>query len=101
MKHNTAALAAAFAAATGLTYPIAAELAQSDLSPMVAVACTATTGSVFLTLGTGLVTRLATRSFRCPDCTFAVRVRHTGAGETRRWQEIAADHPHHVGAVRS
>ncbi|MEU4506801.1 hypothetical protein [Streptomyces sp. NPDC024089] len=26
MKHNTAALAAAFTAATGLTYPIAAEL---------------------------------------------------------------------------
>ncbi|MFE5685106.1 hypothetical protein [Streptomyces sp. NPDC056512] len=34
---------------------------------------------------------------RCtaPGCDFRVRVQNTDAGENRRWQETAADHPFH------
>ncbi|RFC75500.1 hypothetical protein [Streptomyces sp. AcE210] len=35
---------------------------------------------------------------RCtaPGCDFRVRIQHADAGENRRWQEAAADHPFHT-----
>ncbi|MGW6404231.1 hypothetical protein [Streptomyces sp. NPDC055134] len=35
---------------------------------------------------------------RCtaPGCDFRVRVQNTDAGDNRRWQETAADHPFHT-----
>lgn len=39
-----------------------------------------------------------TTTHRCtrPGCDFRVRLTHTDAVEHRRWQEIAAAHPHHT-----
>ncbi|MGW8378567.1 hypothetical protein [Streptomyces sp. ODS28] len=36
---------------------------------------------------------------RCPakGCTFSVRLIGADAAESRRWQEVAHDHPHHHG----
>ncbi|MFE6691045.1 hypothetical protein ACFVFQ_31835 [Streptomyces sp. NPDC057743] len=45
-----------------------------------------------------LIKAFDTTTYRCPepDCAFTVRVRHSDAAESRRWQETAAEHPTHL-----
>lgn len=40
----------------------------------------------------------ATVTHQCPEsgCDFRVSLTGTDAAESRRWQEIAANHPHHI-----
>ncbi|CAM5327293.1 hypothetical protein Sdia_24010 [Streptomyces diastaticus subsp. diastaticus] len=101
MTKHTAAQLAALLAAVGIGCSLATTLADADLHPLVVVACTAAVFSAVLSLALDLVARLATRTFRCPRCAFTVRAQHTDAGESRRWQEIAADHPRHLGDSRA
>ncbi|MFF2252478.1 hypothetical protein [Streptomyces sp. NPDC058142] len=55
-----------------------------------------TAGSVLSALLNIEQARVAT-THRCtaPGCDFRVRIQHSDAGESRRWQEIAAAHPTH------
>ncbi|MFD5183288.1 hypothetical protein ACFWMQ_11815 [Streptomyces sp. NPDC058372] len=99
-KHRAAQLATLLAA-VGFAYPITLHLAAADLSFAVVFACSTAVFTAFLNAGLHLAAKVSTSSFRCPHCTFAVRVQHTDAGESRRWQEIAADHPRHLGDSRA
>lgn len=99
-KHNAAQLAALLAA-VGIGYSLATALGAAGLSPLVVVACTAAVFSAVLSLALDLIARMTTRVFRCSHCAFTVRAQHTDAGESRRWQETAADHPRHLGDARS
>ncbi|MFD6238944.1 hypothetical protein ACFWFV_05370 [Streptomyces diastaticus] len=101
MNKHKAAQGAALLAALGFTYPTALHLAAADVSFAVTFACSTAVFTAFLNTGLHLAAKVSTSSFRCPHCTFAVRVQNAAAGETRRWQEIAADHPHHLTNSRA
>ncbi|MFF9733674.1 hypothetical protein ACF1GX_30145 [Streptomyces albidoflavus] len=88
---------AAVAVASTVTYSVTAQLMGTDLSFAVVFACSTAVFTAVL----HLAATVSTSSFRCPHCTFAVRVQHASAGETRRWQEITADHPRHLGDFRA
>lgn len=96
-----AAHLAALLTAAGIGYSLATTLAAASLSPLAVVACTAAVFSAVLSLAIDLIARLTTQVFRCRHCAFTVRAQNTDAGESRRWQEIATDHPHHLGDTRS
>ncbi|RZD83967.1 hypothetical protein [Streptomyces albidoflavus] len=91
----------AVAVASAVTYSVTAQLMGTDLSFAVVFACSTAVFTAVLNAGLMLAGALSTSSFRCPHCTFTVRVQHTDAGETRRWQEITADHPRHLGDSRA
>ncbi|MFH8748320.1 hypothetical protein ACH4GK_19335 [Streptomyces rimosus] len=86
------------AVAVGAVYAVAIgwRLASFHVPWMLLVACAS---ALFVTAFT-LVLRIAearsTVVHRCrmEGCTFMVQVRHVDAVENRRWQEIAAAHPH-------
>ncbi|MDI5971865.1 hypothetical protein POF50_021440 [Streptomyces sp. SL13] len=60
------------------------------------LSCSTAVFSALLHLTTTAAAAWGTRTHRCPlpDCDFTVRLQHVDAGENRRWQEIAAHHPH-------
>ncbi|OWA00006.1 hypothetical protein B9W68_30570 [Streptomyces sp. CS227] len=99
-KHKVAQLAT-LVAAIGFTYSTALHLATADVGFAVTFACSTAVFTAFLNTGLDLAAKVSTSSFRCPHCTFAVRVQNAAAGETRRWQEIAADHPRHLTDSRA
>ncbi|MFZ4136264.1 hypothetical protein [Streptomyces koyangensis] len=92
---------AAVAVASAVTYSVTAQLMGTDLSFAVVFACSTAVFTAVLNPGLHLAAKVSTSSFRCSHCTFAVRVQHASAGETRRWQEITADHPRHLGDSRA
>ncbi|WP_371787290.1 hypothetical protein [Streptomyces albidoflavus] len=92
---------AAVAVASAVTYSVTAQLMGTDLSFAVVFAYSTAVFTAVLNAGLHLAATVSTSSFRCPHCTFAVRIQHASAGETRRWQEITADHPRHLGDSRA
>lgn len=60
------------------------------------IACCAACLATFSSLLFRLIDAAGTTIHRCkrPGCDFQVRLTHTDAAENRRWQEIAAHHPH-------
>ncbi|MGH4027840.1 hypothetical protein ACQB60_02750 [Actinomycetota bacterium Odt1-20B] len=79
-----------------------AQLAAYHVPVLLLISCAlATVSSVLCVLGQAKEA-LTSVVHRCPadDCDFEVRVSDGDAAESRRWQEIAADHPHHDHAAR-
>ena len=60
------------------------------------LACCTSCLATFTSLAFHVADAAATTVHRCPDrgCDFRVRLTGTDAAESRRWQEIAATHPH-------
>ncbi|MFK8849391.1 hypothetical protein [Streptomyces sp. Ac-502] len=98
MKRRRLALPVAVVVGTFYAVAIGWRLASYNVPLTMLVACG---GALFVTAFT-LVLRIAdalsTTVHRCrrEGCSFTVQVRHVDAVENRRWQEIAADHPHHL-----
>ncbi|GAB2891666.1 hypothetical protein [Streptomyces mayteni] len=101
-KHRSNHILAAGAAlaGVGMAWLMYEGLREYDV-PFVLAFCIAvvmgldTLNSVF-----NIATRARTITHRCtePDCTFRVSVTAVDAAESRRWQEIAAAHPHRYRA---
>ncbi|MDQ1046818.1 hypothetical protein [Streptomyces sp. V4I2] len=60
------------------------------------LACCLSCLATFSSLLFHLISAMSTTTHRCgrPGCDFRVSLAHTDAAENRRWQEIAARHPH-------
>nr|WSZ16298.1 hypothetical protein OH837_24780 [Streptomyces canus] len=60
------------------------------------LACCLSCMATFSSLLFRLISAMSTTTHRCsrPGCDFRVSLAHTDAAENRRWQEIAAHHPH-------
>ncbi|MEV0602188.1 hypothetical protein AB0I82_23180 [Streptomyces sp. NPDC050315] len=74
----------------------AAELVSYDVPPSLLVACTASIWAIGTTCCQRLADAWTTTTHRCREegCDFTVRLSGSDAAENRRWQEIAAQHPH-------
>ena len=84
------------AASAALGLAIAFRLAMYDVPVSLLFACSmsCTASALFLLLR--LADAVGTSTHRCTvaGCDFQVRMRHVDAAENRKWQEIAATHPH-------
>ncbi|MEU7200094.1 hypothetical protein [Streptomyces sp. NPDC045470] len=96
MKRQRLVLPVAVVIGTAFAVAIGWRLASYHVPLTLLMACTS---ALFVTAFT-LVLRIAearsTTVHRCrmEGCTFMVQVRHVDAVDNRRWQEIAATHPH-------
>lgn len=86
----------AVAVSTALSLAIGARLASYDVPAVLLLACSLSCTAAFSSLLFRLIDAWSTTTHRCtrPGCDFQVRLTHTDAAESRRWQEIAATHPH-------
>lgn len=62
---------------------------------LLSASVTALSVLAYSTFFTHLANSWQTTTHRCPDCDFTVRLTDVDPGESRRWQEAAAAHPHH------
>ncbi|MEU9345173.1 hypothetical protein AB0D74_28620 [Streptomyces sp. NPDC048278] len=83
-------------ACTALAVAIGVRLAAYGVPLALLVACCLSCLATFSSLLFRLVDALSTTTHRCrrPGCDFQVRLTHANAAESRRWQEIAGQHPH-------
>ncbi|NUS81022.1 MAG: hypothetical protein HOV70_33100 [Streptomyces sp.] len=86
------------AVSTALAVAIAARLSGYGVPVLLVAACGASCLSAFSSLLFHVADALPATTHRCtrPGCDFRVRLTNTDAAESRRWQEIAATHPHHT-----
>jgi hypothetical protein len=91
-------LSAATVASGTLAAQEAFQLADYDVPVVLIIPCGTALFTTVLLLALRLMQAGATRVHRCtqPGCDFSVRLTHTDTGENRRWQEIAAHHPHNL-----
>ncbi|MFF1356948.1 hypothetical protein [Streptomyces sp. NPDC058297] len=77
---------------------ISFRLAPYDLPFFLHAACVLGTAGSVLSALLNIEQAWTATTHRCtaPGCDFRVRVQHADAGENRRWQEAAADHPFHT-----
>ncbi|MFA3838628.1 hypothetical protein [Streptomyces aureus] len=76
---------------------ISFRLAPYDLPFFLHAACVLGTAGSALSALLNIEQAWTATTHRCtaPGCDFRVRIQHADAGESRRWQEIAAAHPRH------
>jgi hypothetical protein len=81
---------------TALAALIGVRLAHHDVPLSLLVACCLSCLATFTSLLFHVADAWSTTTHRCkrPGCDFRVRLTHTDAAESRRWQEVAARHPH-------
>jgi hypothetical protein len=86
----------AVAASVALAGAIGVRLSGYGVPLALLVACCASCLATFSSLLFRVIDAWSTVTHRCtrPGCDFQVRLTHTDAAENRRWQEIAAHHPH-------
>ncbi|MFD8047667.1 hypothetical protein ACFV5E_30075 [Streptomyces chartreusis] len=86
----------AVAISTALAIGIGVRLASYGVPVALLLACCLSCTAAFSSLLFRLVDAWSTTTHRCtrPGCDFQVRLTHGSAAENRRWQEIAATHPH-------
>ncbi|MGW1287768.1 hypothetical protein ACWD4N_29770 [Streptomyces sp. NPDC002586] len=87
-----------FAVSVLLAVVIGQQLTSYGVPLLLMLACTTACMTSFMAFLFQVVEALATTTHRCrqPGCDFRVRLTNVDAGENRRWQEIAATHPHHT-----
>ncbi|MFD7402999.1 hypothetical protein ACFV7R_10065 [Streptomyces sp. NPDC059866] len=87
---------AGIAASTALAAAIAVSLSDYGVRVPLLVACSLSCLATYVSLWGRLVDALSTTTHRCtqPGCDFQVRLTRTDTAESRRWQEVAAQHPH-------
>ena len=94
-RHIVLFASAAVGAAVAVTYEV--QLLAYGVPASLAVSCSlAVFASAFWLAGfLGDVLTATTHRCQAPGCDFRARVRGVDAAENRRWQEAAAEHPHH------
>jgi ABC-type transport system involved in cytochrome bd biosynthesis fused ATPase/permease subunit len=90
------AVSAAVAASVALSVVIGVRLSAFGVPLALLLACSLSCLATFSSLLFRVIAALSTTTHRCtrPGCDFRVSLAHTDAAESRRWQEIAAQHPH-------
>ncbi|MFF1358680.1 hypothetical protein [Streptomyces sp. NPDC058297] len=89
---------------TGVSIAVGAaigfRLAPYDLPFFLHAACVLGTAGSVLSALLNIEQAWTATTHRCtaPGCDFRVRIQHVDAGENRRWQETAANHPNHTTA---
>ncbi|MFE7120842.1 hypothetical protein ACFU99_35980 [Streptomyces sp. NPDC057654] len=83
------------AGATAAGYTVV--LHRYDLPVHLLLACAALAWAAMHTAARHVADAWVTTTYGCdaPGCDFSVSVSHASAGECRRWQETAANHPDH------
>ncbi|KWT63140.1 hypothetical protein ADL21_04550 [Streptomyces albus subsp. albus] len=98
MKRQRLVLPAAVTVGVVFAVSTGWRLASYHVPLTLLVACASALFLTAFTLVLRIVEARSTVVHRCrrEGCSFAVHVRHVDAVENRRWQEIAAAHPHRV-----
>jgi hypothetical protein len=93
---HRALITGAVAASTALAVVIGVRLSGYGVPVTLLLACCLSCVATFSSLLFRLVGAWSTTTHRCtrPGCDFRVSLTHADAAENRRWQEIAARHPH-------
>lgn len=88
----------AVAVSTVLALAIGVRLSGYGVPVSLLLACCLACLATFSGLFFRLIGAWATTTHRCsrPGCDFRVSLTHADSAEDRRWQEIAARHPHHT-----
>jgi hypothetical protein len=96
LTRRRVALLGVVAACTALAAAIGVRLAAYGVPTALLVACSLSCLATFTSLGFRAVDALSTTTHQCkqPGCDFRVQLTNPDAAENRRWQEIAARHPH-------
>ncbi|MGW3266785.1 hypothetical protein [Streptomyces sp. NPDC001056] len=91
-------LSGTVAACAALAGAIGVRLSDYGVPVSLLVACSTSCLATFTSLAFRCTEALSTVTHRCkqPGCDFRVRLANTDAAENRRWQEMAATHPHHM-----
>ncbi|MDX3400827.1 hypothetical protein [Streptomyces sp. ME01-18h] len=93
---HRALITGAVAVSTALAVVIGVRLAGYGVPVTLLLACCLSCVATFSSLLFRLVGAWSTTTHRCtrPGCDFRVSLTRADAAENRRWQEIAARHPH-------
>ncbi|MET8074896.1 hypothetical protein [Streptomyces sp. NPDC005303] len=96
IRRRRLAVSAAVAASTALTVAIGVRLSGYGVPLALLLACCLSCLATFSSLLFRVIAAWSTTTHRCtqPGCDFRVSLAHTDAAESRKWQEIAAQHPH-------
>ncbi|MFF0759480.1 hypothetical protein ACFYWH_05495 [Streptomyces sp. NPDC003737] len=96
IRRRRLAVSAAAAVSTALSVAIGVRLSAYGVPLALLLACCLSCMATFSSLLFRVIDALSTTVHRCtrPGCDFRVSLAHTDAAESRRWQEIAAQHPH-------
>lgn len=83
-------------ACAALVGAIGVRLSDYGVPAALLVACSLSCLATFTSLAFRVLDALSTTTHQCkqPGCDFRVRLTNADAAENRRWQEIAARHPH-------
>jgi hypothetical protein len=86
----------AVAVSAALSVAIGVRLASYGVPAVLLLACCLSCTAAFSSLLFRLLDAWSTTTHRCkrPGCDFRVSLTHADSAEQRRWQEIAATHPH-------
>ncbi|GHA63809.1 hypothetical protein GCM10010330_15740 [Streptomyces tendae] len=93
---HRALMTGAVAVSTALAVLIGVRLSGYGVPVTLLLACCLSCVATFSSLLFRLVSAWSTTTHRCtrPGCDFRVSLTRSDAAENRRWQEIAARHPH-------
>jgi hypothetical protein len=83
-------------ACAALAGAIGVWLSDYGVPAVLLVACSLSCLATFTNLAFRVLDALSTTTHQCkqPGCDFRVQLTNADAAENRRWQEIAANHPH-------
>ncbi|TRO57631.1 hypothetical protein [Streptomyces sp. IB201691-2A2] len=86
----------AVAVSAALAIGIGVQLSGYGVPVALLLACCLSCMATFSSLLFRVIGAWSTTTHRCtrPGCDFHVSLTHADSAETRRWQEIAAHHPH-------
>ncbi|MFB7459910.1 hypothetical protein [Streptomyces sp. NPDC056188] len=86
----------AVAVSAALAVSVGVRLSGYGVPLSLLLACCASCLATFSSLLFRVIDTWSTTTYRCrrPGCDFHLRLTLTDAAENRRWQEIAAHHPH-------
>ncbi|MEU0028748.1 hypothetical protein [Streptomyces sp. NPDC006335] len=93
---HRALTAGAAAVSAALAVAIGVRLSAYGVPLALLLACCLSCLATFSSLLFRVIAAWSTTTHRCtrPGCDFRVSLAHTDAAESRKWQEIAAQHPH-------
>ncbi|WP_406100131.1 hypothetical protein [Streptomyces canus] len=96
ITRHRALTAGAAAVSAALAFAIGLRLSGYGVPLSLLLACCLSCMATFSSLLFRVIDAMSTTTHRCtrPGCDFRVSLAHTDAAENRRWQEIAAHHPH-------
>jgi hypothetical protein len=91
------------AVSAALAIVIGVRLSGYGVPVALLLACCLSCVATFSSLLFHVIGAWSTTTHRCTvsGCDFQVRLTHTDAAENRRWQEIAATHPHHTAGTEA